>query len=170
MAALVFVGAAAWLTSPSGGRLDARVHARLRGGSGRYVVLERVAPILREAVVATEDERFHRHHGVDLIGLLRALPYDLAHLSLAQGASTITEQLGKLLYLGGNDHTPWRKLEDAALAVKLENRYSKEQLLAGYLNSAYFGTAPTGSGRRASATSESRRAGSRSGRRRCSPA
>jgi penicillin-binding protein 1A len=138
-AALASVGAAAWLTSPSGGGLDARVQARLRGGSGRYVALERVAPILREAVVATEDERFYRHHGVDLIGVLRALPYDLAHLSLAQGASTITEQVGKLLYLGGNDHTPWRKLEDAALAVKLENRYSKEQLLTAYLNSAYFG-------------------------------
>jgi len=137
--ALVAAGAAAWLTSPSGDGLDARVNARLRAGSGRYVPLGRVAPILRESVVATEDERFYRHHGVDLIGLLRALPYDVVHLSLAQGASTITEQLGKLVYLNGNDHTPWRKLEDAALAVKLENRYSKKQLLAGYLNSAYFG-------------------------------
>ena len=139
LAALVAVGAAAWLASPSGNGLDARVHGRLRGRAGRYVALERMAPILREAVVATEDERFYRHHGVDLIGVLRALPYDLSHLSLTQGASTITEQLGKLLYLGGSDHTPWRKLEDAALAVKLENRYSKDQLLAAYLNSAYFG-------------------------------
>jgi membrane peptidoglycan carboxypeptidase len=129
----------AWLTSPSGGELDARVSARLRAGGGRPVALDRIAPILRQAVVATEDERFYRHHGVDLLGLLRALPYDLAHLSLAQGASTITEQLGKVLYLGGNDHMPWRKLQDAALALKLEGRYSKEQLLAAYLNSAYLG-------------------------------
>ena len=137
--ALAAVCAAAWLTSPAGGGLDARVHARLRESSGHYVALGRVALTLREAVVATEDERFYRHHGIDLIGLLRALPFDISHLSLAQGASTITEQLGKVLYLGENDHTPWRKLEDAALAVKLENRYDKEQLLAGYLNSAYFG-------------------------------
>ncbi len=136
---LAAVGATAWLTSPSGGRLDPRVAARVRAGGGHRVALDRVAPILRQAVVATEDERFYRHHGIDLIGVLRAIPYDLAHLSLAQGGSTITEQLAKILYLGGNDHTPWRKLQDAALALKLENRYSKEDVLAGYLNSAYFG-------------------------------
>ena len=127
---LAAVVTTAWLTSPSGDELDARVSARLRTGGGRPVALDRIAPILRQAVVATEDERFYRHHGVDLLGLLRALPYDLAHLSLAQGASTITEQLGKVLYLGGNDRTPWRKLQDAALALKLEGRYSKEQILA----------------------------------------
>jgi membrane peptidoglycan carboxypeptidase len=137
---------AAWLTSPSGVGLDARVHARLRAGGSRAVPLDQVAPILRQAVVATEDERFYRHHGIDVLGLLRALPYDLVHLSLAQGASTITEQLGKVVYLGGNDHTPWRKLEDAALAVKLESRYDKERLLAAYLNSAYFGHGAYGVG------------------------
>jgi penicillin-binding protein 1A len=129
----------AWLTSPSGSGLDAHISVRLRAGGGRPVALDRMAPIFRQAVVATEDERFYHHHGIDLLGLLRALPYDLAHLSLAQGASTITEQLGKILYLGGNDHAPWRKLEDAALALKLEGLYSKEQLLDAYLNSAYFG-------------------------------
>ena len=102
-------------------------------------MLSRVSPWLRDAVVATEDERFYRHHGVDLIGVLRAVPYDLFHLSFAQGASTITEQVAKLLYLNGNDHSPWRKLEDAAAAVKLENRYDKEQILGAYLNSVYFG-------------------------------
>jgi penicillin-binding protein 1A len=94
---------------------------------------------MREAVVATEDERFYRHDGIDLIGVVRALPYDLAHLSLAQGASTITEQVAKVLYLGGSDRNPWRKLEDAAVAVKLESAYSKEQILAAYLSSVYFG-------------------------------
>ena len=136
---LAALGTTAWLTSPSGGGLDARVGVQLRAGGGRPVALDHMAPILRQAVVATEDERFYRHHGIDLVGMLRALPYDLAHLSLAQGASTITEQLGKILYLGGNDHAPWRKLQDAALALKLERRYSKEQLLAAYLNRVYFG-------------------------------
>ena len=130
---------AAWTTSPNVTALGARVQARLRSTGGRPVMLSRVSPWLRDAVVATEDERFYRHHGVDLIGVLRAVPYDLLHLSFAQGASTITEQVAKLLYLNGNDHSPWRKLEDAAAAVKLENRYDKEQILGAYLNSVYFG-------------------------------
>ena len=129
---------AAWATAPEPSALGQQVRAH-RGPAGRSVPLDRVAPILREAVVATEDERFYQHHGVDLVGVLRALPYDLVHLSFAQGASTITEQLGKLLYLNGDDHMPWRKLEDAALAVKIENRYDKEQILDAYLNSTYFG-------------------------------
>lgn len=113
-----------------------------RGGTP--IALARVSPLLRDAVVAIEDERFYRHQGIDLIGVVRAVPYDLAHLSLAQGASTITEQVAKLIYLGGNDHTLWRKLEDAALAVKLESRYDKEQILDAYLNSVYFGAGVTG--------------------------
>ncbi len=139
LVALAAVVLAAWITAPAPTGLQARVQARLRGTGGRALPLSRIAPILREAVVATEDERFYRHHGIDLLGVLRALPYDLAHFSFAQGASTITEQLAKLLYLHGNDHSPWRKLEDAALALKLEGRYGKQQLLAAYLASAYFG-------------------------------
>jgi len=137
---LVAVAAAsAWVASPAATTLQTRVQSRLEGTGGRAITAGAIAPILRDAVVATEDERFYHHHGVDFIGVLRALPYDLVHLSFAQGASTITEQVGKLLYLGGNDHTPWRKLEDAALALKLEGRYTKEQILAAYLDSAYFG-------------------------------
>jgi membrane peptidoglycan carboxypeptidase len=136
IAALV---AAAWFAGPRATSLQARVELRLRGTGGRALAASAIAPSLRDAVVATEHERFHRHHGIDLIGILRALPYDVAHLSLAQGASTITEQVAKLLYLHGNDHTPWRKLEDATVAVKLEGRYTKEQILAAYLDSTYFG-------------------------------
>jgi penicillin-binding protein 1A len=134
---------AAWVASPTPARLGERVQSRLPARD-RAVSLDRVSPLLREAVVATEDERFYRHDGVDLIGIARAVPYDVLHLSFAQGASTITEQVGKLLYLGGDDHSPWRKLEDAALALKLESRYTKEQILSAYLNSAYFGEGATG--------------------------
>jgi membrane peptidoglycan carboxypeptidase len=123
---VTFVAASAWVAGPAATALQARVQSRLHGTGGRAVAASAIAPILRDAVVATEDERFYRHHGI-------------VHLSFAQGASTITEQVGKLLYLGGNDHTLWRKLEDAALALKLEGRYTKEQILAAYLDSAYFG-------------------------------
>ena len=136
---LAAVCGAAWLASPTPSALDQRVETYLRGTGGRALPVGQIPRILQRAVVATEDERFYQHHGIDLIGVLRALPYDVTHLSFAQGASTITEQLAKLLYLGGNDHNPWRKLEDAAVAWKLENRYSKATILAAYLNSAYFG-------------------------------
>jgi Transglycosylase len=137
---------AAWYTSPPGTRLGLRVESRLRVAGGRVVRLSEGAPMLQDTVVATEDERFNRHRGIDVIGLLRAVPYDVVHLSFAQGASTITEQVAKLFYLNGNDHSPWRKLEDAAVAVKLENRYSKEEILSAYLNGVYFGNGAYGVG------------------------
>jgi len=139
VACAVGVGGAAWFASPTPSDLGARVHTRLAGSDTRPVALDAIAPVLRDAVVATEDERFYRHRGVDLIGVARAVPYDASHASLAQGASTITEQVAKVLYMGGNDHDPWRKLEDAAVALKLEGRYTKQQILAAYLNSVYFG-------------------------------
>jgi membrane peptidoglycan carboxypeptidase len=143
---VVVVGAVAWVASPAPVALEARVSARLEldGTSRRPVGLGAIAPMLRAAVIATEDERFRHHHGIDLVGVVRALPYDITHLSFGQGASTITEQLTKMLYLGGNDHSPWRKLEDAAVALKLERRYSKAQILDAYLNSAYFGNGSYG--------------------------
>jgi membrane peptidoglycan carboxypeptidase len=137
--AVAAVCAVAWHASPAPSALAAHVASRLHRTNGVEVGPASFPAILRDAVVATEDERFYRHHGIDLIGLFRALPYDIVHLSFAQGASTITEQVAKVLYLGGNDHNPWRKLEDAALAWKLEDRYTKAQILAAYLNSAYFG-------------------------------
>jgi membrane peptidoglycan carboxypeptidase len=143
-AVLVAVAVAAWLSTPSPVGLQQQVGARLRGVGGTPIALARISPLLREAVVSTEDERFYRHRGIDLIGVVRAIPYDLAHLSLTQGASTITEQVAKLIYLGGNDHTLWRKFKDAALAVKLESQYDKEQILDAYLNSVYFGAGATG--------------------------
>jgi membrane peptidoglycan carboxypeptidase len=143
-AVVVAVAVGVWVSTPSPGDLAQRVGERVRRAGGAPIALARVSVLLREAVVATEDERFYRHHGIDLIGVLRAIPYDLGHLSVAQGASTITEQVAKLIYLGGNDHTLWRKLEDAALAVKLESRYNKEQILDAYLNSVYFGAGTTG--------------------------
>jgi membrane peptidoglycan carboxypeptidase len=131
------------VTSPTATGLETRVGSRL-AGRGSALSIDAIAPVMREAVVATEDERFYRHDGIDLIGVTRALPYDLVHLSLAQGASTITEQVAKILYLGGSDRNPWRKLEDATVAVKLDDRYSKEQILAAYLSSVYFGDGANG--------------------------
>lgn len=148
VAVLVAAGAgavaAAWIATPPATRLARRMRTQLDGTDARTVPLSSVAPSFLRALVATEDERFYRHHGVDLIGLARAIPYDIVHASFAQGASTLTEQVAKLLYLGGNDHAPWRKLEDMVLAVKLEDHYAKRQILDAYVNVAYFGDGATG--------------------------
>ncbi|MEO9173977.1 MAG: biosynthetic peptidoglycan transglycosylase [Gaiellales bacterium] len=103
------------------------------------VPLGSIAPIVGDALIATEDERFRSNSGIDVIGLMRALPYDITHLSLAQGGSTLTEQLAKNLWLGGNDERVGSKLKDMALALKLDRSYSKDEILAAYLNTAYFG-------------------------------
>lgn len=131
--------AAAWVAGPSTTDAEARIGARMRAEHVHGVSLSAVAPVMREAVVATEDERFWRHHGVDVVGVARAFAYDVSHLSTAQGASTITEQLVKQLYLGGNDHSPWLKLRDAVGAFRMERHLSKDQILAAYLNTVLFG-------------------------------
>lgn len=135
---------AAWATAPRLGDPDALVRRRVASLGGRDVPLAGVAPVLLAAVVAGEDERFYRHHGIDLPGLTRAAAYDVGHLSLAQGGSTITEQLAKDLYLHGNDRSPVRKVQAAILAMELEARLSKPQILDDYLNAVYFGAGATG--------------------------
>ena len=138
--------AGAWLATPGVGDLARRVGQHDPAGQPHAVTLGAVAPIAIEGLIATEDERFRRNSGIDVIGLMRAIPYDVAHLSLAQGGSTLTEQLAKNLWLGGSDQNAWAKLQDMALALKLDHRYSKDAILAAYLNTAYFGQGAYGIG------------------------
>lgn len=142
--ALVGAFAVAWFTAPSIADLGARVRALDRSVGARQVSLHGIAPVMREAAVATEDERYYEHDGIDVIGILRALPYDLSHFSLAEGASTIDEQLAKLVYLEGNDHNPWAKLRDAAIALRIDARYSKDEILRDYLDTVYLGAGAYG--------------------------
>jgi membrane peptidoglycan carboxypeptidase len=149
LAGVVALLAVAWFAVGSAGDVGARVRADLQAHHAAFVPLDAVAPAMRQAVVDTEDERFYRHHGIDLIGLARSAAYDVTHLSLQQGASTITEQLAKDMYLDGDDHSVWRKLKDAALALHIESRLSKEQILGDYLNTVYFGAGSFGIGQAA---------------------
>ena len=93
--------ALALFRAPSVADLPIRVATLEHANDVRPVRLSRLPALLGEAVVATEDERFYRQSGVDVLALGRAIPFDITHLSLAQGASTITEQLAKIVYLGG---------------------------------------------------------------------
>lgn len=104
----------------------------------RPVALEEVSPDLVQAVVAAEDDNFYDHSGVSFSGIARALWVNLRGGQLRQGGSTLTQQLVKNLYLT-HDRTITRKSQELVLALMLELRYSKEQILAAYLNEIYMG-------------------------------
>lgn len=101
--------------------------------------LEDAPPLLVKGLVAVEDRRFYIHPGIDPIGLVRALWTNLRHGATAQGGSTLTQQLARSLYLH-NERTVGRKIEEAYLALRLEARYSKKEILEAYLNAVYWGT------------------------------
>ena len=97
-----------------------------------------IPPFLLQALISVEDKNFYRHHGVDFRGILRAVYVDLRKGRLAQGGSTITQQLVKNYFLSSR-RTLWRKLNEAIMAVLLERRYSKEEILTAYVNEIYLG-------------------------------
>ncbi len=103
----------------------------------RDVPLNQIAPDLWHAVVAVEDRRFYAHPGVDLIGLSRAAVRDVRSRSLAEGGSTLTQQLARTLFLS-NVPTFARKAKEAVIAVLIEVRLSKDQILELYLNRVYL--------------------------------
>ena len=97
-----------------------------------------IPQIMRDAVVAIEDERFYAHQGVDFLGILRAAWANLRNREIVQGGSTITQQYIKNAYIT-DEQTLDRKLREAALAYQLEKQWSKEKILNEYLNIIYFG-------------------------------
>lgn len=103
-----------------------------------WVPLARIPRSLREAVVASEDRRFRQHLGLDLRGGLRAVAANVRAGGVREGASTITQQVARGLFLG-NQRTWSRKLSEALLALGLEALLSKDQILEMYLNSVYWG-------------------------------
>lgn len=122
-----------WVSTPDVSDVQARVQADTRAHGVVMLAPNAVPETLARAVIATEDERFYSHHGIDTIGLARALLYDAANLCLCQGGSTITEQLVKELYLNGSDRGS-DKIVDMVLALKVEQVLSKSQIMADYLS------------------------------------
>lgn len=102
------------------------------------VPYDAVAPALRQAIVAAEDKRFWRHYGIDPLAVGRALAHNLRSRRLAEGASTITQQLARTLYLS-RERTASRKAREAALALLLEALLSKQRILELYLNRVPLG-------------------------------
>src|SRR5499427_2725101 len=123
--------------------LDCRVLTTRGEMSGTDVPIKELPPYLPRAFVAIEDRRFYSHFGVDPIGLSRAVAANLAHRGVSQGGSTITQQLAKNLFLT-QERTLWRKMQELVLALWLERRFSKTQILELYLNRVYFGSGAYG--------------------------
>jgi membrane peptidoglycan carboxypeptidase len=126
-------GITLWVSTPSADDIQQRVLAATKAHGVVLLTENDVPPLLAQAVVATEDERFYEHHGMDTIGLGRAFLYDATHSCFCQGGSTITEQLAKDVYLGGSNEG-YNKIVDVVLALKVEQVIGKKQILADYLS------------------------------------
>ena len=107
------------------------------------VQLEELPPHLVRALLATEDRRFYRHFGIDVIGLARAVVVNLRAGRLVQGGSTITQQLAKNVFLT-HERTLDRKIQETMLALWLEHRFTKNQILTIYFNRVYLGAGTYG--------------------------
>src|SRR5215469_5032494 len=110
---------------------------------GAAVPIGELPDYVPNAFIAIEDRRFYSHRGVDPLGITRALVADVLHRGTAQGGSTITQQLAKNLFLT-QERTVTRKLQEIVLALWLEHKYSKRQILELYLNRVYFGAGAYG--------------------------
>ena len=103
-----------------------------------YVPIGHISPDLKNAIVAIEDRRFYDHWGFDMTGMARATLVNVQHGRIEEGASTITQQLVKNLFLA-NEQTFTRKAQELLLALDIENTYSKDEILEMYLNVVYYG-------------------------------
>jgi penicillin-binding protein 1A len=104
----------------------------------QIVALTEIPPVLRQAILASEDERFFTHRGVDPRGIFRAVWRNIREGEVVEGGSTITMQLARMLFLS-QERTINRKLAEVVLAVEIERRLTKEEILERYLNQVYFG-------------------------------
>lgn len=102
------------------------------------VSLDEVSPDFLASIIAVEDHRFYSHRGFDYVGILRAIKNNIITMSTKEGASTLSQQYARLLYLN-NERTWSRKIKEAFLTIRLESHYSKDEILEGYINTVYFG-------------------------------
>jgi penicillin-binding protein 1A len=121
---------------------DGTLLANLFRQNRTWVTIDNIPVFVREAFIATEDRNFYNHHGVDLGGIARAAYADWHHEQF-QGASTITQQLARKLFLT-DEVSISRKIEEALLAIEIERYYTKNEILERYLNIIYYGSGAYG--------------------------
>jgi len=122
---------------------DGTVIDRYGDIKGETVNVKDLPPHVAEAIIATEDRRFYYHFGLDPLGIIRAFGVNVLHGGFVQGGSTITQQLAKNLFLS-RERTLKRKIQEAMLAVWLETKLSKDEILSAYLNRVYLGAGAYG--------------------------
>jgi len=122
---------------------DGRVFATRGSFRGQKLTAADLPPHLAQAIVAIEDRRFYSHWGIDLRGLVRAAYRNALGGGVREGGSTITQQYARLTSLN-QEKTLWRKVQEAILALRLESTMSKDEILLGYLDTAYFGAGAYG--------------------------
>ena len=120
-----------------------RYVGRLLSQKRTWVPISRIPAFLQQALLAVEDARFYEHGGIDLRGIARALVKDVSKGRLAEGGSTITQQLIKNRYTG-NEVSLDRKVKEARMAMEFEKKYSKQQILEMYFNEIYYGNGAYG--------------------------
>jgi len=111
--------------------------------AGANIALKDLPPYLPKAFIAIEDRRFYSHYGIDPVGIARAAVANILHRGVSQGGSTLTQQLAKNLFLT-QERTVARKLQEVELALWLERKHSKNEILELYLNRVYFGSGAYG--------------------------
>src|SRR5262245_12013246 len=122
---------------------DGSVLAQRGEMAGANVALKDLPPYLPKAFIAIEDRRFYSHYGIDPVGILRAAVANVLRRGVSQGGSTLTQQLAKNLFLT-QERTMQRKLQEVELALWLERKHSKNEILELYLNRVYFGSGAYG--------------------------
>jgi len=116
----------------------AKAAGRASAARPEWIAFERIPDLLKKAVLVSEDASFYEHKGIDFVELKAAIKQDLKEKRLVRGASTITQQLAKNVYLS-TDRTFWRKLKEVWLARRLEKTLPKNRIFALYLNLIEFG-------------------------------
>lgn len=118
--------------------LNGEVASKVSANKNEGVPINQIPDSMKNAVIAIEDHRFYEHHGVDYIGITRALIRDIKARGMVEGGSTITQQLTKNTLLT-SQKTLKRKVDEVFLAMQIERQYSKQEILQMYLNQIYFG-------------------------------
>ena len=118
---------------------DGKVIAEFYLERRTYIPYYKIPLKVKQAFVAIEDQRFYSHHGVDFLGILRAVYKDIRAQGVVEGGSTITQQLAKMVFFKPEKSVK-RKIKEAIISAQIEKRYTKDEILGMYLNQAYFGT------------------------------